>query len=211
MMHEWCGPIPNDVPTLSRATSTTPATVKTYLGTLLSRGLVFEISNEELWAPAAQRQKDEQEKQSELQREKSSQRWGKDKENQWSDDAAAYRYENRDIDRDSHPQKEDGKSTKSSPSNRSKTNVEDKAARGSAASHQPGDEIDLPDIGQGWVEKIVSLSPPIVAAIVRDDEGYASGYRVQFLNSGKLRVSEMDLEELYSLPDMPEEDSHDAA
>lgn len=216
MMHEWCGPVPSDISIISRATSTTPASAKNYLDTLLSRGLIHRVRADKLWSPASQRELENQEERSEIGRKKSSKRWQKDEENQRSDDAAAMRYENKDIERDSEGLKDPQISNSPQRSDSHKSDVDDTAARDGAASPPIGinDDIFLDGFGLGWVEKIISWSPLITVVRTEDKiEGGTRAFRVEHSLEGKLRKRPMTEDEVDALPDQPDDrgSDHDAA
>ena len=170
VMHEWGEPIPENIQMLSRATSTTVSAFKNAFETLLARGAIFRTGDGRLWSTASQRQRDEQEKQSEQQREKSSKRWQKDEGNQRPEDAGAYRYKNREEDRDSDAHKEHRKSHTSPNSKGSENTVEDKAARDGAASPEVGQKITITAIGTCYVDKVLSNSPLVMIVTVSDWE-----------------------------------------
>ncbi|WP_323571935.1 MULTISPECIES: DUF1376 domain-containing protein [unclassified Rhizobium] len=90
-MHERGEPIAEDYSRLARLSGTTPAALKSALDTLMKAGLIYHWEPEYLWSSISETEFQNREKYSELQREKSSKRWQKGKQNQRSNNAGGYR------------------------------------------------------------------------------------------------------------------------
>jgi hypothetical protein len=178
MMHDRGGPVSSDIAIISRATSTTPASAKNYLETLLVRGLVYRIGPNELWSPVSKREMENQEERSDIARKKSSKRWDNSEENQRSVDAAAYRYENRDIDRDPEGLFDPQGSTKSH-SDKEHQSINRKEAAREGAAYTVDDPIPIDGVGTGRVEFIISRRPLTLIAIHEDEYGTRSHFRMK--------------------------------
>jgi hypothetical protein len=93
LMYEEDNPIEEDPKLFSNITRLSMPVVRAGLDALCQKGLLERPITGFLWAPEAQREKDNRQKYSREQAAKANARWGKEKQNQASKDAAALQRE----------------------------------------------------------------------------------------------------------------------
>ncbi|MDH7805728.1 MULTISPECIES: DUF1376 domain-containing protein [unclassified Rhizobium] len=196
-MHERGEPIAEDYSRLARLSGTTPAALKSALDTLMKAGLIYHWEPEYLWSSISETEFQNREKYSELQREKSSKRWQKGKQNQRSNNAGGYRDKSiryKSIEVQSLSETEPHIPTSSNIDSRTE------AARANAQprSVKVDDELSIPGIGDCWVTKIVSIKPYQFLVEARDDEGLSHAFRVD----RQFQHHEISMHEAEALPDL---------